>query len=54
MHKLIQIEDEYRKKAEEIPDFSPGDTVRVKIRVREGNKERLQSFEGVVLQRRVG
>jgi large subunit ribosomal protein L19 len=52
MHKLIQIEDEYRKKAEDIPAFSPGDTVRVKIRVREGNKERLQSFEGVVLQRR--
>jgi large subunit ribosomal protein L19 len=52
MHKLIQIENEYRKKANEIPDFSPGDTVRVKIRVREGNKERLQSFEGVVLQRR--
>lgn len=54
MHRLSDIEAEYLKKPEDIPEFSPGDTIRVKIKVREGNKERLQSFEGVVLQRRGG
>jgi large subunit ribosomal protein L19 len=34
------------------PDFSPGDTVRVQYRVREGDKERIQAFEGVCLARR--
>jgi len=33
----------------EIPDFSPGDTVIVKIKVTEGQRERLQAFEGVVI-----
>jgi len=33
------------------PDFFPGDTVRVNVRVREGDKERIQTFEGVVLRR---
>jgi len=35
-----------------IPDFSPGDQIRVDVKVKEGNKERLQSFEGTVLSRR--
>ncbi len=33
----------------ELPKFSPGDTVIVNVRVREGNRERLQAFEGVVI-----
>lgn len=37
-----------------IPDFTPGDTVRVMVRVREGEKERLQAFEGVCIARRGG
>lgn len=37
-----------------VPDFTPGDTIRVHVRVREGDKERLQAFEGVVLRRRSG
>ncbi len=37
-----------------IPTFAPGDTVRVSVKVREGEKERLQAFEGVVLRRRGG
>ena len=37
---------------EDIPDFRPGDTVRVSVRVREGDKERLQAFEGVCIGRR--
>ncbi len=36
----------------DIPDFSPGDTVAVQVRVREGQRERLQAFEGVVIAKR--
>lgn len=54
MNQLMDIDKENLKKNEEIPAFKPGDTVRVTIKVREGNKERLQNFEGVVLQRRGG
>ena len=36
------------------PDFRPGDTVRVHVRITEGDKERIQVFEGVVIQRRRG
>ncbi len=39
---------------DEVPEFNPGDTVRVSVRVREGDKERLQAFEGVVLRRKGG
>ncbi len=39
---------------DDIPDFSPGDTVRVNYRVREGQKERIQAFEGVCISRRGG
>ena len=37
-----------------IPAFAPGDTVRVMVRVREGEKERLQAFEGICIARRGG
>ena len=37
---------------DDIPEFRPGDTVRVSVRVREGEKERLQAFEGVCIGRR--
>jgi len=37
---------------DDIPEFRPGDTVRVAVRVREGEKERLQAFEGVCIARR--
>jgi len=36
----------------EIPEFGPGDTVVVQVRVKEGTRERLQAFEGVVIARR--
>ncbi len=36
----------------DIPDFGPGDTVAVHVKVREGDKERIQVFQGVVLQKR--
>ena len=38
----------------DIPDFAPGDTVRVHVRVKEGDKERIQIFQGIVVSRRGG
>ncbi len=37
---------------QDLPEFSPGDTVVVQVKVKEGNRERLQAFEGVVLGKR--
>ena len=48
MSKLIDaIEQEQMGK--EIPEFAPGDTVVVQVKVKEGTRERLQAFEGVVI-----
>ncbi len=38
----------------DLPDFSPGDTVIVHVKIREGNKERLQAFQGVVISKKKG
>jgi len=38
----------------DVPEFAPGDTVRVNYRIREGSKERIQAFEGVCIGRRGG
>jgi len=38
----------------DIPDFAPGDTIRVHVKIKEGDKERLQAFEGVVIARTRG
>ncbi len=43
---------ENRQLRNDIPDFQPGDTVRVHVRIKEGDKERLQIFEGVVIARK--
>lgn len=37
---------------DDLPQFAPGDTIRVFVKIREGDKERLQAFEGNVLQKR--
>lgn len=51
MSKIIeQIEQEQMGKT--IPEFNPGDTVSVNVKVKEGSRERLQAFEGVVIARR--
>ena len=51
MSKVIEaIEKEQMDK--EIPEFSPGDTIIVQVKVKEGNRERLQAFEGVVIGKR--
>jgi large subunit ribosomal protein L19 len=51
---MSTIIDEINKEQtqREIPDFAPGDTVVVNIWVREGDRQRLQAFEGVVIARR--
>ena len=51
MSKIIE-ELEKEQLTREIPDFGPGDTVVVQVKVREGNRERLQAFEGVVIARK--
>jgi len=43
-----------KSKRTDIPDFRPGDTVRVHVKIKEGDKERLQAFEGVVIKRDKG
>jgi large subunit ribosomal protein L19 len=47
---IQQIEKEQMSK--ELPDFGPGDTVVVQVKIKEGDRERLQAFEGVVIARR--
>ena len=47
---IEQLEQEQLKK--DIPGFSPGDTVTVQVKVKEGDRERLQAFEGVVIAKR--
>ncbi len=50
-NKIIQ-QIEAAQMRDDIPAFSPGDTLVVQVRVREGSRERLQAFEGVVIGRR--
>jgi large subunit ribosomal protein L19 len=50
-NKIIEALENEQQKAD-IPQFGPGDTVVVQVKVREGNRERLQAFEGVVIGRR--
>ncbi|WP_337172399.1 50S ribosomal protein L19 [Gemmatimonas aurantiaca] len=51
MHPFIETQKEWLK---EVPPFRPGDTVRVNVRVKEGDKERIQAFEGICIARRGG
>ena len=50
MNIIEQIEKEQLR--EDIPEFSPGDTVAVQVRIKEGTRERLQIFEGVVIAKK--
>ncbi len=51
MSDLIKIvEQEYAEKKQSLPEFHAGDTVNVHVKIREGNKERIQQFQGTVLQ----
>ena len=50
MNLIDQIESEQLR--DDIPEFSAGDTVVVQVKVREGNRQRLQAFEGVVIAKK--
>ena len=53
MNLIQQLEqEEIARLGKTIPDFAPGDTVVVKVKVKEGNRERLQAYEGVVIAKR--
>lgn len=52
MNLVESIEQEYLKK--EVPQFNVGDTVKVFVKVVEGDKERLQAYEGIVIAKRNG
>ena len=49
MHAFIETQKEWLR---DVPPFRPGDTLRVNVRVKEGEKERIQAFEGVCIARR--
>ena len=50
-NKIIEMVEQTQLK-QDVPEFNPGDTLVVQVRVREGNRERLQAFEGVVIGKR--
>jgi large subunit ribosomal protein L19 len=52
MKSIDAVQQDARRR--DLPPFRAGDTVRVHVRIREGDKERVQIFEGVVIQRRGG
>lgn len=52
MNALEQLEKEQMRT--DLPDFRPGDTVKVHVKIKEGEKERIQIFEGTVIRRREG
>lgn len=49
---IASITNEYLRN--DVPEFRPGDTVRVHVKIKEGNRERIQMFEGLVIKRRGG
>ena len=52
-HKIVQaLENEYMKSVKVLPDFKAGDTVIVQVKIKEGERARVQSYEGVVIARR--
>jgi large subunit ribosomal protein L19 len=52
MSKIIQALDAEQMAGKKVPEFRTGDTVEVKVKVKEGDRERLQAFEGVVIAKR--
>jgi large subunit ribosomal protein L19 len=52
MEKIKQLEKEMMRL--DLPDFATGDTVKVHVKIREGEKERIQVFQGVVISKRKG
>ena len=51
MQNALMAKIENRNKRSDVPEFRPGDTIRVHVRIKEGDKERTQAFEGTVIAR---
>lgn len=52
-HEIQQlINEDFQAQKADLPEFGSGDTVNVHVKIREGNKERIQQFQGVVIQRK--
>jgi large subunit ribosomal protein L19 len=49
---LKTIEAEYADKRSSFPDFKAGDTINVHVKIKEGSKERIQQYQGIVIQRK--
>ena len=55
MNIIEQLEKEHMEElGKDVPEFAPGDTVKVNVKVREGERERIQAFEGVCIARSGG
>lgn len=55
MNIIEQLEKEHMEElGKDVPEFAPGDTVKVNVKVREGERERIQAFEGVCIARKGG
>lgn len=53
MNQLLKIvEAEFQDKRASIPQFKSGDTINVHVKIKEGNKERIQQYQGIVIQRK--
>lgn len=53
MNQLLKIvEEQYKEKRASYPTFKAGDTVNVHVKIKEGNKERVQQYQGIVIQRK--
>ncbi len=52
MRAIEQLEKEQIRT--DLPDFRPGDTVKVHVKIKEGEKERIQVFEGTIIRKRLG
>lgn len=55
MNIIEQLDKEHMEElGKDVPEFAPGDTVKVNVKVREGERERIQAFEGVCIARKGG
>ena len=52
MSKIIDQINNEQMQGKDVPEFNPGDTVLVQVKVKEGTRERLQAFEGIVIAKR--
>ncbi|MBX9853731.1 MAG: 50S ribosomal protein L19 [Cytophagaceae bacterium] len=53
MNQLLKVvQEQFKDKRAALPEFKAGDTINVHVKIKEGNKERVQQYQGVVIQRK--